>query len=263
MERKAIKKSVRFEVFKRDSFTCQYCGSKAPDVVLEIEHITPVAAGGGNDILNLVTACRGCNAGKSARPLSANAAMDKRRRQLEDLEERRRQLQMLHEWHLSLIDLDGQAVDMAERLWGDLLSEPGYRWTQAGRDEMRKIIKKHGFDRACEAIHEAAGAALRSTDLALHRDEVTNDWFWKIGAVASVLQMDRERPGVRRLMYIRGICRRRFRRLHESDCLDTLQRAYDAGVGVEWMESTAKRCGGWSEWKQLMEDAIDYQNRGA
>lgn len=32
MKRKAISKRVRFEVFKRDSFKCQYCGKCAPDV---------------------------------------------------------------------------------------------------------------------------------------------------------------------------------------------------------------------------------------
>jgi len=35
----AISKRDRFEVFKRDKFTCQYCGKAAPDVVLHIDHI--------------------------------------------------------------------------------------------------------------------------------------------------------------------------------------------------------------------------------
>lgn len=56
--REAIGKKVRFEVFKRDKFVCQYCGAKAPDVVLHVDHIHPVAQGGRNDILNLVTACQ-------------------------------------------------------------------------------------------------------------------------------------------------------------------------------------------------------------
>ena len=38
-ERKPIGKKMRFEVFKRDKFTCQYCGRKAPDVILEVDHI--------------------------------------------------------------------------------------------------------------------------------------------------------------------------------------------------------------------------------
>ena len=41
-KRKGISKKTRFDVFKRDSFTCQYCGKSAPDVVLQVDHINPV-----------------------------------------------------------------------------------------------------------------------------------------------------------------------------------------------------------------------------
>ena len=34
VKRKNIPKKLRFEVFKRDSFTCQYCGRKAPDAFI-------------------------------------------------------------------------------------------------------------------------------------------------------------------------------------------------------------------------------------
>lgn len=68
--RTPIGKSVRFEVFKRDGFTCQYCGATPPDAVLEVDHIDPVASGGGNEEGNLVTACFDCNRGKAARSLS-------------------------------------------------------------------------------------------------------------------------------------------------------------------------------------------------
>ena len=65
-ERKALSKKLRFEVFKRDKFTCQYCGRMAPDVILEVDHINPVAEGGNNNFNNLVTACQDCNRGKGA-----------------------------------------------------------------------------------------------------------------------------------------------------------------------------------------------------
>ena len=45
-KRKPISKKLRFEIFKRDKFTCQYCGKMAPDVVLEVDHIKPVCKGG-------------------------------------------------------------------------------------------------------------------------------------------------------------------------------------------------------------------------
>lgn len=70
MKRKAISKKDRFDVFKRDSFACQYCGAHPPGVLLHIDHIVPVAEGGGNDASNLITACEPCNMGKGARSLS-------------------------------------------------------------------------------------------------------------------------------------------------------------------------------------------------
>lgn len=88
-KRIAISKKTRFEVFKRDSFTCQYCGASAPDVVLECDHISPVSGGGGNDILNLITSCQACNSGKGARELSDRSAIAKQKAQLDELNERR------------------------------------------------------------------------------------------------------------------------------------------------------------------------------
>lgn len=68
-ERQTISKSLRFDIFKRDAFTCQYCGRRPPDVVLELDHIHPVSKGGDNDEMNLVTACFDCNRGKRDRVL--------------------------------------------------------------------------------------------------------------------------------------------------------------------------------------------------
>jgi len=42
----AVSTRTRFEIFKRDSFRCQYCGKSAPDVILHIDHIEPASKGG-------------------------------------------------------------------------------------------------------------------------------------------------------------------------------------------------------------------------
>jgi len=81
--RESIGKKLRFEVFKRDSFKCQYCGKAAPNVVLNVDHIKPVSKGGNNNILNLITSCFACNSGKSNRNLDDNIVLDKQREQLE------------------------------------------------------------------------------------------------------------------------------------------------------------------------------------
>ena len=46
-------------VFKRDNYTCQYCGKVGGK--LETDHIIPFSKGGTDDMDNLVTACRKCN----------------------------------------------------------------------------------------------------------------------------------------------------------------------------------------------------------
>lgn len=59
-----VSKELRFKVLCRDNFTCQYCGRKAPDAELEVDHIYPVSKGGKAREDNLVTSCISCNSGK-------------------------------------------------------------------------------------------------------------------------------------------------------------------------------------------------------
>lgn len=62
--RKPIPKRVRFEVLRRDNYTCYYC--RATDAPLTIDHVLPTVLGGDDDPSNLVAACKDCNAGKSS-----------------------------------------------------------------------------------------------------------------------------------------------------------------------------------------------------
>jgi hypothetical protein len=61
-----VSKRTRYEVLKRDNYTCRYCGATAPAAIITIDHVTPSALGGGDDPSNLVTACRDCNYGKAS-----------------------------------------------------------------------------------------------------------------------------------------------------------------------------------------------------
>ena len=121
--RKAISKRLRFEVFKRDGFACQYCGKKAPDVVLHVDHVSPVSKGGKNDILNLITSCSDCNLGKRPRELDDSAMLAKQQQQLAELSEKREQLSMMLKWRDELKSIDKMKVGEVVRIHNEVTPE--------------------------------------------------------------------------------------------------------------------------------------------
>ncbi len=62
----AVSKRLRYEILRRDNFTCQYCGAKAPDVNLVVDHVAPKALVKDDSASNLVAACPDCNKGKTS-----------------------------------------------------------------------------------------------------------------------------------------------------------------------------------------------------
>ncbi len=52
---------TRFNVFLRDSFSCQYCGSPFRTEELTFDHVVPRSKGGRTTWENVVTACAPCN----------------------------------------------------------------------------------------------------------------------------------------------------------------------------------------------------------
>lgn len=67
----SVGRALRFRVFARDGFVCQYCGQQPPDVVLEPDHIHPTSRGGKDEFDNLLTSCFDCNRGKRGRLIPA------------------------------------------------------------------------------------------------------------------------------------------------------------------------------------------------
>lgn len=187
MKRKAISKKLRFEVFKRDSFTCQYCGRMAPDVVLEVDHINPVADGGDNDILNLITSCMDCNRGKGKKQLSDDAVIKKQQEQLKELNDRRTQLEMMLQWKKELQKLIDDQVSEIEDL---LLAHTGSGFTEYGKGVCRKQIKDFGFSEVYDSTIISIERYYREGD----KRSVTNV-FNKIGGICYNRKRQREEDG--------------------------------------------------------------------
>ncbi|MFH1032258.1 MAG: HNH endonuclease [Chloroflexota bacterium] len=59
------RKLTRVEIFKRDHFTCQYCGKETRQLTLD--HVIPRYRGGQHTWENVVSACIPCNRNKAGR----------------------------------------------------------------------------------------------------------------------------------------------------------------------------------------------------
>lgn len=105
-----LRKSMRFAIFKRDLFTCQYCGAQPPAVTLEVDHVIPLCKGGSNSEINLITSCFDCNRGKGRKKLDdalppvgdRNAVLREREEQIKEYEKlvrsrKRRETKLLDE----------------------------------------------------------------------------------------------------------------------------------------------------------------------
>lgn len=147
-KREPLSKKTRFEIFKRDKFTCQYCGRTAPDVILEVDHIKPISDDGTNDILNLITSCRDFNRGKGKTPLIQNTVIKKQHDILADLEEKRQQLEMLIEWKKGLEEFEDYQVNQIEKLFIDGINGV---FSEEGRKQCYTWLKKYGFDETYES----------------------------------------------------------------------------------------------------------------
>ena len=262
MPRKAIPKGLRFEIFKRDSFTCQYCGRKAPDVVLWIDHIHPVAADGGNDILNLLTSCEDCNSGKSDRLLSDNAVIERKRSQLESLQERKEQLEMMMEWQEGLLDMDGQVVRRLATYWERIC---GRELTDHGMHELQRVIHRFGAESVMSAMRESGEQCLEfSGDNKSASTDSAERAFDLVSRICRMRNVYIEKPYLKDLFYIRAILRNRLGYINPHLTLELLKELHDRKCNLEGLREHAKTVRSWTEWKNdvlsWLEDARSCQH---
>jgi len=251
-KRRGLSKKTRFEVFKRDAFTCQYCGKKSPEVILHVDHINPVSKGGDNDLMNLITSCQSCNSGKSDITLSDDTAVQKQRAMLDELSERREQLKMMLQWRDGLKQLDSEAVGQAQLAWESHL--PGWSLNDSGKKQLQTLLKKVPLVHVLDAIDTSAERYLRyESDGSLVADSIHFAWK-KVPGIAKALNMPEDG---RNLLYIRGICRNRFSYCNDVKCLVILKEAREAGVDVDVLTAIAKDARNWTEWQAEMRGAIE------
>lgn len=242
-KRKALSNKTRFEVFKRDSFTCQYCGKKSPEVVLNVDHISPVSRGGKDDILNLITSCFPCNSGKSDRKISDNSVVQRQRAQLDDLNERRNQMEMMVSWRESLTDLQKDYVYQIQ----NILSE-GWHFEASSLavKEIGNWVKLFSFHKILQAIDTSYLQYVVNDDDGVPTPESWSKAFRMVPRIANVLKNGGMDENLRLIFYARGVLRKRLPNLDDRAAINVMKDAVAHGVQAEIIVSESKRATSWT-----------------
>jgi hypothetical protein len=258
--RNSLSKKIRFEVFKRDSFKCQYCGKSAPNVILEVDHINPVSKGGDNDLLNLITSCYDCNRGKSDRQIDDNSVILKQRQQLELLQERREQIDLMFNWRKELDNLSSDIHEMIVDYIEDKI-EP-YTLSESGSKKIKKLAKKYNLADILEAVDLSEEKYLLYDNKGILLDSSVQEFINKITGIL----VNQNRPPVEnKCSYIKGICRNRFNYWNPQQGSIILNKYVKALREYGWSDERiledldqkvipkTTEVKNWTEWRQLIE----------
>lgn len=257
--RKDIGNRLRFEVFKRDSFTCQYCGRKSPDVVLQVDHIKPVCTGGDNTLLNLITSCVECNSGKGPLELDDNSAIERQRQQLDELNERRLQLEMMLEWREQMRGLEEVQIEAFAAEFARITK--GYGINEHGRRDVKKWLKQFSLEELLEALEGSAQSYLKLLPNGEADTNCLTKVFTYVPRVAAVKRKGGgQDPVERQLFYIRGILRNRVI-VNERVIMPLLRTAYIVGCDVDVITQYAKTVRNWTEFRTGIEEWIGNLSR--
>jgi hypothetical protein len=232
MKRKALTNRQRFEVFKRDSFTCQYCGKSAPDVVLNVDHIIPVNSGGDSNITNLVTSCFSCNSGKSDKELSDDSAVKMQMNQLELIQNKKEQVDMIAEWAMLLNkDFEIEAINkMISNINQSSLTEFGIK-------NVKKLISKYGFKKVAESIP-------------LSYQKFGDDYINKLSKYINMMDASDED---RHFMYSIGILKNRLHWYDKHKSAIMIKKARSYGLDKDAFRSMSLSVKNWTEYREWME----------
>ena len=236
--RKVISKKIRFEVFKRDSFSCQYCGKKAPETILEIDHIKPVSKGGKNEIINLLTSCFDCNRGKSNNELSNETAIKIQYDQLRLIQERKEQLEMLFKWKESMISENQYQIDKTIELLYLIFPELKIN-AKINQKKALILIQKHGFETVLDTIIS------KSTQIPVQyiKKSDFDEIFQKINSLIFWEKQKQQDPITSKIFYIRGILKNRNPSYYQHwDVINTINKGLENGYSINEIESIAKSC---------------------
>jgi len=106
-------------------------------------------------------------------------------------------------------------------------------------------LKKYGLPALLKAIDTTTEQYVKFDNKGEVNSDSVSEAFKKIGGILKVEKICETKPYLKALFYIRGILRKRIN-VKESDVMEFLESAVQAGIPTEDLETFAKKCRNWT-----------------
>lgn len=153
-------KRIKYEVFEKDSFKCQFCGTGAPVVTLQLIRIQDTQQNDEwLDTAFLSTSCKICEKKKSG--------VDEKSLQngyisIDELEERLQQLKMLINWRKGMLNIRKQQLTNLVSYWENKV--PGFVTNNDQKKFAATYISKFSSDEIRSAMDMAVDKFIKYSD---------------------------------------------------------------------------------------------------
>lgn len=231
---KSTSERIRFEVFMRDYFTCQKCGLKSPDALLEIVCVRPISSDEKIDSSNLTTSCKGC-------------VLEGHLVQTDSFQERKNQVQMMFASHLETVAINSVVTDNLSERWLDITNQ---RFPLDEKDLLLLKKMQRDFNPAeiLASMDIASEQYFSFENGELNEISVKHAWS-KVSGICKNRNFEKNTPGISRLPYIIGILRNRFNYCDSEAAMRIMKLALSQGKDIEWIEQHSKESANWSSWR--------------
>jgi hypothetical protein len=118
-----IEKSLKYKIFRRDNFTCQYCGKQTPKVVLNVDSLIPITSVSTNNETELITVCQDCCNERQAIPVN----------------ERQEQIEAYEKFLLERQKEQSIVIEELGEYWS-LLCDNQYELNEHGLESLKKFL---------------------------------------------------------------------------------------------------------------------------
>ena len=145
-------------------------------------------------------------------------------------------------------------------MYGDSLA-PGFTLNSNGKNDLKKWARTFSVDEIMHAMDVGAESYLEFIDTNCVTEDSWDKAFNKLPGICRVERESKKNPEIRNLYYIRGIARNRCEYYFNNyKALEMLKVAISWGVSVEELREIACNISSWTQFRNRINDAIDYQD---